>query len=89
MSHYYVVLFIYHLIYLHSLAPSEDSALFLFLDLANTLDILPQVPPRPLRAPSVVPEVLGGNLRATAPGPSESTGEPSCSTDLREGKVCF
>lgn len=65
---------------LHSTAPSADRALFLLRERANTREMLPQVPPRPLRALSV--PVFGVNLRATAPGPSDSTGEPSCSTDL-------
>lgn len=43
--------------------------------------MLPHVPPRPALSPNV--PVLLGNLRANVvDAPSESTGEPSCSTDL-------
>ncbi|KNC23011.1 hypothetical protein FF38_07948 [Lucilia cuprina] len=71
---------------LHSVAPSAERALFLFLDRAKTLDILPQVPPRPLRAPKAAPLDLGANFLATAPGPSESTGEPK-TNDILSGST--
>ncbi|KAI9583582.1 hypothetical protein GQX74_005330 [Glossina fuscipes] len=68
------------------IAPSAERALFLLRDLANTREILPQVPPRALRAVKFVPD-LAGNFRTTAPVASESTGEPSCSTDLKAGPL--
>uniref|UniRef100_A0A1A9UF83 Uncharacterized protein n=1 Tax=Glossina austeni TaxID=7395 RepID=A0A1A9UF83_GLOAU len=54
------------------IAPSAERALFLLRDLANTREILPQVPPRALRAVKFVPD-LAGNFRTTAPVASEST----------------
>lgn len=45
---------------------------------ANTLDMLPQVPPRPVRL-RAVPNLLGNLL--IIGGPSVSTGEPNCSTE--------
>uniref|UniRef100_A0A1A9ZRV3 Uncharacterized protein n=1 Tax=Glossina pallidipes TaxID=7398 RepID=A0A1A9ZRV3_GLOPL len=57
---------------IHSVAPSAERALFLLRDLANTREILPQVPPRALRAVKFVPD-LAGNFRTTAPVASEST----------------
>lgn len=63
------------------LSESCGAVLFLFRDLANTLDILPHVPPRPDLVPSVPAFGLEANFLVKAEG-SESTGEPSCSTDL-------
>lgn len=61
---------------------SACDVLLRFLVLAKTLDILPQVPPRPDRDPNV-PELDFGWIRLVTGGPSESIGEPcKCSTDL-------